>query len=301
MMTSMNSRAIFREASGACLQKGAVVRGQQLGQKWRATATTHRSTFRLGVVAGDIVLPGSKPVEDWRAAEAERKRVKQESLDATAAAKAVYDKQQAAARGGVAKVPPELQTPLSDIPEIPYITAEGFVEDCSKAGAKATIYAIFDKEHALQYVGMSRSINPSLRLHLARMPSQCHYVKVAHVAAPNRAVLQKVQDDWVASSVDSVPGNDGGKCQNLWENALDCKTVWTDEDEKEIGAMDEGPDKKKALKNLARRFEAVIKAELEGRGIKEAFRFDPKLKDTGLLDLKNLAAVPDKVPEEKPK
>jgi hypothetical protein len=99
-------------------------------------------------------------------------------LDATAAAKAVYDKQQAAARGGVAKVPPELQTPLSDIPEIPYITAEGFVEDCSKAGAKATIYAIFDKEHALQYVGMSRSINPSLRLHLARMPSQCHYVKV---------------------------------------------------------------------------------------------------------------------------
>jgi len=65
--------------------------------------------------------------------------------------------------------------------------------------------------------------------------------------------------------------------------------------------MDEGPDKKKALKNLARRFEAVIKAELEGRGIKEAFRFDPKLKDTGLLDLKNLAAVPDKVPEEKPK
>jgi hypothetical protein len=48
---------------------------------------------------------------------------------------------------------------------------------------------------------------------------------------------------------------------------------------------------------VTQRFEAVIKAELEGRGIKEAFRFDPKLKDTGLLDLKNLAAAPDKVPK----
>ena len=64
-----------------------------------------------------------------------------------------------------------------------------------------------------------------------------------------------------------------------------------EEEEKNISGMSEGPEKKKALKVLARRFEAEIKAELEGRGIKEAFRFDPKLKDTGLLDLKNMDAA----------
>eukprot|EP00976_Prorocentrum_cordatum_P054920 1107959-Prorocentrum_minimum.AAC.8 len=171
--------------------------------------------------------------------------IKAESLAATAAAKAVYDKQQAAARGSTAKVPPELAVPLAEYPEVAYIDSEGMVADCSKAGARATIYAIFDKEHALQYVGMSRSINPSLRLHLARMPSKCHYVKkqpifnlqpifnsyalsvvvsfrvsraimhplnscklptqVAHVASPNRAVLQQVQDNWIADSGSPVP------------------------------------------------------------------------------------------------
>eukprot|EP00976_Prorocentrum_cordatum_P054919 1107959-Prorocentrum_minimum.AAC.7 len=41
--------------------------------KWKATAAARRSRVRVGVFA-DQIPPAPKPVEDWRAAEAERKR-----------------------------------------------------------------------------------------------------------------------------------------------------------------------------------------------------------------------------------
>lgn len=42
----------------------------------------------------------------------------------------------------------------------------------------------------------------------------------------------------------------------------------------------------KLLKNVARRVEAEILAVLEQRGLRMQIRFNPKLKETGLLDLK---------------
>jgi hypothetical protein len=42
----------------------------------------------------------------------------------------------------------------------------------------------------------------------------------------------------------------------------------------------------KLLKNVARRVEAEILAELESRGVRSEIRFNPKLKESGLLDLK---------------
>lgn len=42
----------------------------------------------------------------------------------------------------------------------------------------------------------------------------------------------------------------------------------------------------KLLKNAARRVEGEILAELESRGVKMQMRFNPKLKEKGLLDLK---------------
>lgn len=42
----------------------------------------------------------------------------------------------------------------------------------------------------------------------------------------------------------------------------------------------------KLLKNVARRVEAQILADLESRGVQVQVRFNPKLKEKGLLDLK---------------
>ena len=42
----------------------------------------------------------------------------------------------------------------------------------------------------------------------------------------------------------------------------------------------------KILKNIARRIEAEILAQLKARGVQTEIRFNPKLKEEGLLDLK---------------
>ncbi len=43
---------------------------------------------------------------------------------------------------------------------------------------------------------------------------------------------------------------------------------------------------RKLLKNIARRVEAKILEVLKARGLQENIRFNPKLKNSGLLDLK---------------
>jgi len=42
----------------------------------------------------------------------------------------------------------------------------------------------------------------------------------------------------------------------------------------------------KLLKKVARRYEEIIKNQLDERGVKFEVRFNPKLKEDGLLDLK---------------
>jgi hypothetical protein len=49
---------------------------------------------------------------------------------------------------------------LESLHFISYLTEEGKVADCSKADAKASVYAIFDEEKVLHYVGVTRAVSP---------------------------------------------------------------------------------------------------------------------------------------------
>ena len=61
--------------------------------------------------------------------------------------------------------------------------------------------------------------------------------------------------------------------------------------EQEVQRLEEakpGPEKAKVLKNVARRLESQLETYYQQRNCKERLRFDPKLKEKGLLDLKNV-------------
>ncbi|GBG74290.1 hypothetical protein CBR_g18701 [Chara braunii] len=182
---------------------------------------------------------------------------------------------------------------LRDLEYQPYVTEEGKIVDCTKAGAKASVFAVFDEDKTLQYVGMSRQVYQSMRLHFARMPSKCHFVKVVHIASPSRAVLESIQTAWITENDTRPPGNDGGEIQHLWENALDCKPLMTDEEKELIEKTEEGPKRARTLKNVARRIESQLVEQFKLRNVSETLRFDPKLKEKGLLDLKSTQYVPD--------
>lgn len=204
---------------------------------------------------------------------------------------------EAAQAGGGAGIPS-----LESLPWLSYLTDEGSIVDCSKAGAKASVYAIFDADKKLQYVGVSRQVYQSLRLHFARFPELCHWVKVEHISRPSRSALEGIRDHWIGESGGGVPGNDGGSMQHRWENPVDCKPLMTDEERAAVEAAAPGPPKAKAMKEAARRVERELEAQFKARQCTDVLRFDPKLKETGLLDLKSTANVPDtSVPAEKPK
>lgn len=148
---------------------------------------------------------------------------------------------------------------------------------------KVGIYAIFDQTKQLQYVGYSRDIAVGLLQHLVRCTQQCHWVKVHTIERPSRTILDEIRTAWITEYGSVPPGN--GDQQLAWEKPIDAKVFMTDEERDAIANSDPARTPK-LLKQLARRVEADVKATVEARGAQIPFKFNPKLKEQGLLALK---------------
>eukprot|EP01018_Ginkgo_biloba_P031058 Gb_40143 [translate_table: standard] len=142
----------------------------------------------------------------------------------------------------------------------------------------------------------------SMRLHFARVPSKCHFVKVQNIMKPNRSLLEYIKEKWITENGVLPSGNDNGPQQNIWENPLDCKPLMTEEEKQKFEEAGPGPFQAKVLKNVARRIEKELDAQYKERNCKEVFRFEPKLKEKGLLELRNKqpdTSVPSSTPKPK--
>lgn len=247
-----------------------------------------------------VVVFASAAEPKWKQKLAAADEHQERTRQATAQAQEEYRKRQDALRrqsmqGGEG-------VSLSSLEYIPYLTEEGHIADCTEPGAKASLYAIFDENKTLCFIGISRQVYQSMRLHFARRPLQCYYVKVMHVSKPSRALLEGTRDAWISENGSVPVGNDNGEIQNLWENALDCTPFMTDEEKLLHEEAAPGPPKAKVLKNVARRIEKDLEGIFKQRNCTDVLRFDPKLKDRCLLDLKGVAVKPDtSVPTATPK
>jgi len=181
-------------------------------------------------------------------------------------------------------MPPEPAS-LANLDYLPYLH-EGYLP--KQFEGKVGAYAIFDQAQTLQFVGYSRDIYLSLKQHLVRQPQRCYWLKVQTIDRPSRTALEKIQDAWITENGSTPPGNAAE--QTRWEQAIDVKAAMTLEERSEYTNPENDPQTQhKILKNAARRIEAEILAELESRQVQEVIRFNPKLKDSGLLDLKSQA------------
>ncbi|KAL3688537.1 hypothetical protein R1sor_014846 [Riccia sorocarpa] len=263
----------------------------------------HLSAAKLSVrdrssSVGIAVASAAEP--KWKQKLAAADEHAEKTRQATALAQEEYFRRQAEQRrqqagaGAVEK--------LENLEFRPYLTDEGFIADYSEPTAKASVYAIFDDSKTLQYIGVTRQVYQSMRLHFARVPSQCFYIKLQHLSRPSRALLEGIRDQWIVENGSTPSGNDNGEMQNVWENPLDCTFLMTDEEKLSFEEAAPGPPKAKVLKNVARRIEAGLLAVFQERKCKDKLRFDPKLKDRGQLDLKGVVVKPDtSVPTSTPK
>jgi hypothetical protein len=164
---------------------------------------------------------------------------------------------------------------------LPYIHSDGKLPD--ELSGKIGVYAVFDCDRVLQFVGYSRDIYLSLKQHLVRQPDLCHWVKFYVIEKPSRSFLETVQAAWIDENGVTPMGN--GAASNSWLDAIDTKPTMTPAERESYENLD-GLGQIKLLKQVARRVEETILNQLQERGVKTEIRFNPKLKEQGLLDLK---------------
>jgi hypothetical protein len=173
-------------------------------------------------------------------------------------------------------------TSLATLEYIPYIDESGELPE--QYQGKIGVYAIFDQEKVLQFVGYSRDVYLSLKQHLIRQPLNCYWVKIQTIDKPSRTVLETIEKSWIEENGTVPAGN--GDDKEKWTQPINAKAVMTPEEKANYEHQIEEIGQTKVLKNVARRVEAEILAVLEQRGLRSGVRFNPKLKEEGLLDLK---------------
>jgi hypothetical protein len=172
-------------------------------------------------------------------------------------------------------------TYLSNLDYLNYLNEDGLLSEDFLG--KIGVYAIFDRDKNLQFVGYSRDIYLSLKQHLVRQPENCYWLKIQTIARPSRAILEEIRQAWIAENGAVPPGN--GSDEIKWQTAIDAKLSMSEAEKAEYdrgGELEQG----KLLKKVARRVEEEIQTKLKQRGVKMELRFNPKLKEQGLLDLK---------------
>ena len=190
------------------------------------------------------------------------------------------------------------------LPSLEMLPLEPFIEDGKIRDpgvgpkTKASVFAVYDKDTTLQYVGKSRDAQQSLRTILVRQPDLCYSFKVFHVEKPSRSFLEQVAEKWILAG--APKGNDGGDIQKTWEAPFDVKPLMTSEDIKDYEVKKLRGKEGLALKAVCRRFEADKKSILLDRGLTESIKFDAKLKGQGLLDLTLNKLPASDIPSSKP-
>ena len=177
---------------------------------------------------------------------------------------------------------PDNQIPnLQDLSFIAYLTADGNLDETWQG--KIGVYAIFDQEKNLQWVAYSRDIYASLKQNLFRKPQSCYWLKVQTIEKPNRTILETIRQQWINENGNLLSAN--GEAEKAWTDPIDAKLTMT-EDEKNTYLQTDELGQVKLLKTIARRVETEILEQLKQRGVNVEIRFNPKLKEKGLLDLK---------------
>ena len=170
---------------------------------------------------------------------------------------------------------------LGNLEFLPYVNNVG--ELPATLQNQIGIYAIFDRSQGLQFVGYSRDIYLSLKQHLVRQPEQCYWVKATTIDRPNRTFLESVQSSWITENGSIPIGN--GEANSQWLDPISTHHAMTAAESDRFADLD-GVAQIKLLKQVARRVEDTILAQLQQRGVQTEIRFNPKLKEQGLLDLK---------------
>jgi hypothetical protein len=167
---------------------------------------------------------------------------------------------------------------LDSLEYLPFLDENGSLSE--EMQGKIGVYAIFDQDKFLQFVGYSRDMYLSLKQHLVRQPNHCYWIKLQTISRPSRTILEEIRQAWLSEN-DFIQTDD-----EKWTQPIDAKLTMSEAEKQDYQNTDE-MGKIKLLKKVSRRVEETIQEQLKQRGVQMEIRFNPKLKEEGLLDLKS--------------
>lgn len=170
---------------------------------------------------------------------------------------------------------------LASLEFVPYLDETGHIP--TQFEGKVGVYAIFDDSQTLQYIGYSRDIFLSLKQHLVRQPQSCYWLKTQTIDRPKRTLLEDIRTAWITENGSMPAGNRDDA--DRWNQPLNAKATMSEAEQAEYQKLDE-LGQIKYLKKIARRLESEVLEKLQARGVEMELRFNPKMKEEGLLDLK---------------
>jgi len=285
--------------SAAWLSQGPPVVRTVASGHWVRASKEHR-LVSMSAVALTIGCIGSRQA---RRGSVRTVRIWQQaaSTEASAAAvkkvlkqkEAAYRQKQAQSRG---QVNTDEVPVLADCPRTAFVGDDGLLQvPAVQARIRASVYAVFAPDETLQYVGVSRNSQASLRAHFVRIPELCGHFAVYDLSKPFRALLEAVRESWTKEMGMPV-GNDGGDGQAMWESPLDVQALATESERAELDGAAPA-EAQEVLKELVRRVESAQAEKFVECGCSELLVFDGKLKAKGLLDLDLSAPVGTWLPE----
>lgn len=171
---------------------------------------------------------------------------------------------------------------LKDLAPIAYINADGQLPE--EYQGKVGVYAISNADRRVEYIGYSRDVLLSLKQHLIRQPASCCWVQIQTIDRPSRTILEEICQAWIQEI--NQPHVLTVKMDSVWTQPIDVKPQLTEEEQQQVDQAIDDKTRSALLKKACRRVEALILETLKAQGLQTEIRFNPKLKEEGLLDLK---------------
>eukprot|EP00271_Cylindrocystis_brebissonii_P016482 TRINITY_DN4012_c0_g1_i2.p1 TRINITY_DN4012_c0_g1~~TRINITY_DN4012_c0_g1_i2.p1 ORF type:complete len:471 (+),score=118.13 TRINITY_DN4012_c0_g1_i2:152-1414(+) len=157
---------------------------------------------------------------------------------------------------------------LVELPLITFISNQGRINPPVEPNTQATVFAIFDQNKKLQYVGFSKDVRNSLRTLMARRPELCYFYKLANLEALDQERMLNIRSQWFSEVGLPPPGNADQVQRDQWEKAVDAGSI------SERGREAAAKSKAKTLQQMMR-----------DRGLKEEMVYDPVLLEQGKCDV----------------
>jgi hypothetical protein len=156
---------------------------------------------------------------------------------------------------------------LSDLPLQAVINPQGYVNPEIVPGTAAAVFAVYDEQQKLQYIGFSKDLRSSLRTVLGRRPDKAYYFKAVQLPHLDQEDMLAIRQCWFDECGAPPPGNKLALERKAWQSAVDAGAISA------RAKMDAAVKKAKELQ-----------AALTARGCVEQFEPDPAIMAEGQVD-----------------